>query len=144
MRIGEICALNWGDVDLDARFLRVRGVDIGAGKSLAAKREVALTSEAIRILRQMTPNNTNGHQADTISDTIFNLTPKQQDSNFRKAKKQAGITNLTFHDSKHEAITRLAQKLLPLELAKMVGHKDLKITMRYYNPTGAELAAKLD
>lgn len=142
MRIGEICALSWEDVDLDARFLRVRGVVIGAGKSLAAKREVALSSEAIRILRQMTPTGTNGHQMGTT--TIFNLTPKQQDSTFRKAKKQAGITNLTFHDSKHEAITRLAQKLLPLELAKMVGHKDLKITMTYYNPTGAELATKLD
>jgi integrase len=35
------------------------------------------------------------------------------------------IDDLTFHDTRHEAITRLAKKLQELDLARMVGHRDL-------------------
>jgi integrase len=63
---------------------------------------------------------------------------------YRKAVKTTPIENLTFHDSRHEAITRLADKLDVLELARMVGHKNINQLMTYYNKTAEQLAAKLD
>ena len=65
------------------------------------------------------------------------------DALFRKARDRAMIEGLTFHDSRHEAITRLAGRLDVLELARMVGHRDLRMLMVYYNKTAAELADKL-
>jgi len=53
------------------------------------------------------------------------------------------IENLRFHDSRNEAITRLAQKLEPLELARMIGHKNLNMLLIYYNQTAEQLAQKL-
>lgn len=133
MRVGEICALTWSDVELDKRYLRVRAEDKGAGKSRSARRDVPLSTEAVRLIRQM-PND---------DPRIFNLSASQIDANFRKARDRTDIVDLHFHDARHEGITRLAQKLPVLDLARMVGHSDLKRLMIYYNPTGEEMATKL-
>lgn len=53
------------------------------------------------------------------------------------------IDDLHFHDSRHEAISRFVRDYkIPVEsLAKITGHKDLKILLNtYYNPTPDELA----
>ena len=42
------------------------------------------------------------------------------------------------------AITKLARKLTPFELASMVGHKDLRMTLNvYYRSDPEEIAGKL-
>jgi integrase len=61
-----------------------------------------------------------------------------------QAARLAGIRGVTFHDLRHYAITRLAKKLTPLELAKMVGHRDLRMLQRYYNEPEENIAARLD
>jgi len=76
-------------------------------------------------------------------NTVFDVTKESLDALFRKAKRKALIEDLTFHDTRHEAITRLAKKLNVLELARMVGHRDLKMLMIYYNETAENLAKKL-
>ena len=49
-----------------------------------------------------------------------------------------------FHDSRHEAATRLSAKLANvLELSAVTGHRSLKSLKRYYNPTPADIANKL-
>lgn len=63
---------------------------------------------------------------------------------FSRAVKNCQIENLRFHDSRHEAITRLSKKLELMELARMVGVRDLRTLMIYYNEAAAELAKKLD
>ena len=75
---------------------------------------------------------------------IFNITADTVCTTFRKAVKECNIIDLTFHDSRHEACTRLAQKLKVLDLAAMIGHRDLKSLMIYYNPTVTEIARQLD
>ncbi|MCV9916921.1 site-specific integrase, partial [Burkholderia pseudomallei] len=63
----------------------------------------------------------------------------------RKAVKNSpALVDLNFHDSRHEATTRLSRRLNVLALAKMIGHRDLKSRMIYYVETAAELAARLD
>ena len=53
------------------------------------------------------------------------------------------ITGLTFHDLRHTACTRLAEKLDLMELCAMFGWKDPRHAKRYYNKTAAEIAKKL-
>lgn len=135
MREGEIAALRWGDVHLDKYYLHVRATEASAGKTQSAKRDVPLSLEAERILRQVKPGDPN--------DLVFGLSASQIESNFRKYVKNASIKDLHFHDARHEATTRLAQKLALPDLARVIGHKNLKTLMIYYNPTGEELAARL-
>lgn len=56
----------------------------------------------------------------------------------------AGLHGFTFHDTRHTAATWLAKKLDVLTLCKMFGWKNQKQAMTYFNPTGADIADRLD
>lgn len=100
-----------------------------------SKRDVPLSKRALEILSELpTP---------LPGAPYFTVSAKSRDALFRKAVTRAGIEALTFHDTRHEAITRLAKKLNILELARMVGHKDIRQLQVYYNETAAEIAKKL-
>lgn len=125
MRAGEICGLRPGWID-------------GAVVHLPAvinkndvKRDVPLSKRALFLLG-------------LLPAELFDMKSASLDALFRKARKKAGIEGLTFHDSRHEAITRLSAKLDVLELARMVGHRDLKMLMVYYNKSAADIAKRLD
>ena len=63
----------------------------------------------------------------------------------RKAK--VGLSDIHFHDTRHEASTRLAnEQNLPFQvLAKMTGHKDINtLANTYYNPDINEMADMLN
>ena len=127
MRASEITNLKWDDLAGPVAI-------INKGKTLASVRRVPLSKEALRILGKLPKE----------SDYCFNLNTKQMDSLFRKAKGKSLIEDLHFHDTRHLAVTRLAQKLDILDLARMIGHRDLKQLQIYYNQTAEEIAKKLD
>lgn len=100
-----------------------------------SKRDVALSRRALEILSEL--------PVPSARATYFNVSDESRDALFRKAVTRAGIKDLTFHDSRHEAVTRLSKKLGILELARMIGHKDIRQLQVYYNETAAEIAKKL-
>jgi integrase len=57
----------------------------------------------------------------------------------------AGCGDVTFHDLRHEATSRLYEKttLSDVQIAKITGHSDTKVLMRYSNLRGSDLAARL-
>jgi integrase len=124
MRAGEILALTETDVHLKERFVRV------AQSKNGDARDVPLSNAASNIIKAL-PNH------------VFALEPGTRDVMFRRARKIAEIPDLHFHDARAEAIWRLSRKLDPLELARVVGHRDLKSIMLYYRPTVSELAKRL-
>lgn len=131
MRAGEIVNLQWDDVFEDERYLKT------SGKTAAARRNVPLSSEALRILKQL-----DGIKIEDQS--VFRIPSTQTlDTLFRKAKARALIEDLHFHDSRHESITRLAKKLDVLALARAVGHRDLRMLQVYYNESATDLAKRL-
>lgn len=61
---------------------------------------------------------------------------------WHRLQKRALLTDLHFHDTRHEAISRFVHKYkMPVEtLAKITGHKDLCVLLNtYYNPTVDEM-----
>ncbi|WP_239031887.1 tyrosine-type recombinase/integrase [Paroceanicella profunda] len=126
MRAGEICGLTWDRVDLTRRTVHLEITKNGRS------RQVPLSSEAARLLEALPK-----------ADPVFGLTPRSLDALWRKLRSRAGVEGLTFHDSRHAAITRLAAKLDVLALARMVGHRDLKMLQVYYNESAEDLAKRL-
>jgi integrase len=57
----------------------------------------------------------------------------------------AGCSDFKFHDLRHEATSRLYEKtsLSDIQIAKITGHSDTKILMRYSNLRGSDLASRL-
>ncbi|MDS1141709.1 site-specific integrase [Pusillimonas sp. SM2304] len=52
----------------------------------------------------------------------------------------AYFDDLRFHDMRHEATSRLANVYQIHQLAKITGHKDPKMLLRYYHPDGYDLS----
>jgi integrase len=53
------------------------------------------------------------------------------------------MVDLHFHDLRHEATSRLAERLEMHELMKVTGHKSSAMVARYYHPRASQLAEKL-
>lgn len=62
---------------------------------------------------------------------------------FAELCKKTGISGLTYHDLRHTACTRLAKRLSLLELCRMMGWKDPRHALVYYNEPVSEIAKKL-
>ncbi|VXD08415.1 hypothetical protein YERSI8AC_660001 [Enterobacterales bacterium 8AC] len=53
------------------------------------------------------------------------------------------LSDLRFHDLRHEATSCLAEIFPMHELTKITGHKDPRMLIRYYHPRAEDLAKKL-
>ncbi len=128
MRAGEICRLMNEDVDFDNAVAHLKKTKNGSS------RDVPLSPRAIELLKKLPPA--------SKATPIFQLSSGALSSTFRKYRLLTDIEDLTFHDTRHEATTRLADKFHMLELASITGHRNLNELLTYYNKTGAELATK--
>ena len=129
MRRGELLALRWEHIDLYSRTALLPDTKNGE------PRTVPLSSVAIEILTKL-PRAING--------VVFPVQSFTVDAAFKRAIKRAGLQDLRFHDLRHTAITRMAEKLPNvIELAAVSGHKSLAMLKRYYHPRAEDLARKL-
>lgn len=128
MRAGEIAGLTWDRVRGD----HVRLLETKNGSA----RDVPLSSVARRIIGRM-------QGFDTV--LVFGISSQVLDALFRRHRDRAGLDGFTFHDSRHTAATRLAmsRKVDVLELCRIMGWKNPKQAMTYFNPTASQLAARL-
>lgn len=129
MRQGEIWKLHWSDVYLEQSFVKLHDTKNGSA------RDVPLSKEAVRLLELIKHKSKN---------RVFLSNQKSSATIFRRSVKMAGIKGMTFHDGRHEALTRLARKLEILDLCRMVGHRDPRSLMIYYNATATEIAGRLN
>ena len=91
-------------------------------------RDVPLSSKAIELLRKL-------EEIKIESKPVFQLTSGTLDNYFRQLKAKLFIQDLHFHDTRREALTRLAAKVDVMTLAKISGHRDLSILQNtYYAP----------
>jgi len=131
MRKGEITALQWKNIHLQGRYVLL--VDTKNTET----RTVPLSSEALEILRSQ-PRKSG-------QETVFDMSGNAITQAMIKACKQAEIENLTFHDLRHEAISRFFEHtdLDVMEIKAITGHKTLQMLARYTHLRTARLADRL-
>ena len=79
-----------------------------------------------------------------ISGKLFPIPKPTLRGLWSRACRRAGISNLHFHDLRHEATSRLFEKGLNImEVSDITGHKDLKMLKRYTHLKAEDLALKL-
>ncbi|QOW46490.1 MULTISPECIES: site-specific integrase [Acinetobacter] len=129
MRRGEILGIKMSDIyDRHVHLPKTKNGDA---------RDVPLTKKALALLELI---NHDGVKLIPQSENAFRLMWER-----RKAK--VGLEDIHFHDARHEAITRFVNnQKLPVEvLAKVTGHKNIKILVNtYYNPDVNDIADMLD
>ena len=116
MRRSEILKLRWYDVDLDTGFASLYDTKNGED------RRVPLTRRCIEVLQTVPQTD---DRLFPISFTCLRLA-------WNRARKKAGITDLRFHDLRHEAVSRFFEMGMSVpEVALISGHKDVRQLFRY-------------
>jgi len=153
LRQGELLALRWEDVDLEARTFQVRRtlaregskLSVGPTKTAKARRTVKLTQDATEALRSHLARQLEeiGGAGDywqesglvfcTCKGTLVNPTNLRKRS-FAPLLKRAGLPTMTFHQLRHTAATILLLKNVnPKVVSEMLGHATIAITLDTYS-----------
>jgi integrase len=149
MRQDEILSLNWKNVDLDKRTAFLPDTKPGTSRT------VPLSSSAAALLKQ--PEGVARPRRGKVFPTTASAIKQSYSRAVVRAQKkyladtqatscepiEGFLEDLTFHDLRHEATSRLAEKLQLHELMRVTGHKDMRMLARYYHPRAEDLAKKL-
>ncbi len=128
MRRGEILALRWRDISIASRTAHLPLTKNGRART------VPLTDRAIDILSAL----------DRRDERIFPTSETAVRQGWVRLTARAGLTDLHFHDLRHEALSRFAELGLSVpELSVISGHRDPRMLFRYTHIRPAELAKKL-
>lgn len=140
MRLGEMAALGWRDIDLEAGRLTVRGTAVTdtAGqrvirepKTRAAARTIGIPPITVAALRE--------HQAGSTGGLVFPgrrgrpLSPTYLLARFRAALEAAELPRIRLHDLRHTFATLALQRGVPAHVVSAIlGHANVGITLGIY------------
>jgi integrase len=129
MRKGELLSLTWQDVSLVAKQITIRAETAKSGK----ERHIPLNTEALEALRLWC------RRSDGVG-RIFSV------GDFKKAWSsmivKAQIRSFRFHDLRHHFASMLVMNSVDLNTVReLLGHADIKMTLRYAHLAPDHLAA---
>lgn len=144
LRLGELCALKWSDIDFENKIFTVnRTVQRlyteekktvlmeSLPKSESSKREIPLSEEAFLLLTKFQ----NGKEYVFGGDKP--LEPRTLQYHFKKICKDTGMPDKNFHILRHTFSTNCIEGGMDVKsLSEMLGHSDVQITLnRYVHPS---------
>lgn len=140
LRRGELFRLEWRDINFETGLITVRDTKNHETRYVPMNRLVreALQRQPRRIVKQkVCPLVFPGPKGELLT-TVW--------KGFAGAKRRAGITrHVRFHDLRHTFASHLTMKGVDLRtVAKLMGHKDIKVTMRYAHLAPEHLQAAVD
>lgn len=131
MRAGEIIQLKWADINEEHRTIIIRDRKHPTEKQ-GNDQEVPLLGEAFDIAMRQPRKDEHGR--------IFPVTDGTISSIFPRACNKLGITDLRFHDLRHEGVSRLFEQGYTIEQVALVsGHRDWKMLARYLHLKAKDL-----
>jgi integrase len=146
LRRGELIALQWADIDLNGATLTVQG-----GKTAAARRTLPLSAALVERLREhwrrqqaeraALPLTWQEHGRVFASEVGTPIDGYSLFRQFKRLARRAGLpSDLHFHDLRHTALTRLAERGTPPAVVQAIaGHTTPALALQVY--THAELDA---
>ncbi len=146
LRLGELCALKWSDIDFDHKILRV---------SRTVQRLYMEGGRTKTILVETPPKSEYSKREIPLSETMFELLmafhgseeyifgkdkplePRTLQNHFKKVLKEAKLTDNNFHVLRHTFSTNCIEEGIDVKsLSEMLGHSDIQITLnRYVHPS---------
>ncbi len=146
LRLGELCALKWSDIDLrgmtltvsrTVQRLRMEGHKTKtvlletAPKSESSRRELPLPAQLARLLAKFQDGR----------EYVFGgekpLEPRTMQNHWGKILKEAGLPGRKFHTLRHTFATNCVERGVDVKsLSDLLGHSDVQITLnRYVHPS---------
>ncbi len=147
LRIGEICALRWADVDLLAGTVRICHTlqrvflsdgdvreDIlllGTPKSAASAREIPLGGDLLRVMRKA--GRTARSDDYLLTGRPTPLEPRNYRAYYKRLLRRIGLPPYRFHALRHSFATRCIQSGCDCKtVSALLGHSSISTTLNLY------------
>ena len=146
LRVGEVCALRWENVDFETRRIHVEKtieriyskeenktiVIIDTPKSMTSIRTIPINSKLYNILKQVKRKCTkNDFVLTGLSDHY--VEPRNYQYNFKEILKKSKIKRYKFHTLRHTFATNCIEAGMDIKsLSEILGHADVSITLNIY------------
>lgn len=144
LRIGEICALKWEDIDLDNKVIHVRRTvarvrnEITGGtilitdrpKTKASLRDIPICSKLIPIITKMRSNDNLQY---VISNGATFISPRTYEYRYHRLLEQCGLDAYNYHALRHTFATKCIISGVDVKtLSEILGHSNVAITLNTY------------
>ena len=148
LRIGELCALRWCDVDLINNIIHVQHsviriaadpsvnsgkktkLIIDTPKSEHSVRDIPITQKLQHYLKSYIPAD---NQKYILSDSTIFLSPRTFEYRFHKVLEKCDIDSFNFHILRHTFATRCVECNVDIKtLSEIMGHSNVNITLNNY------------
>jgi integrase len=148
LRMGELIALHWRDVDFAGSLLRVRAGYAGGALTTPKSgkvRSVPLAPDVAQTLARLAGRKLFTAEDDLVfpGETGEFLDGSALRRRYKAALKRAGLRQLRFHDLRHTFGTRMIAKADIRRVQEWMGHADIQTTMRYLHYAPREEDARL-
>ena len=153
LRLCELLGLRWSDLDLDggtasisraAQYLSGTGITFRQPKSARSRRNIALSAETVRTLREHRRRQLERRLATgpayVDQDLVFSTAdgsvrpPYQVQAAFRTLVQRVGLGPVRFHDLRHTAATLMLRAGVPIKIVSTrLGHATAALTLDTYS-----------
>lgn len=149
LRVGEICALRWSDIDFDKKIIKIThtalrihlqretsnqktSIEIFAPKTQTSLREIPINSQLFPVLREVSAQY--ARQAFIISgDCEQIIEPRNIQHYFFALQKRYAIEPLNFHALRHTFASQCLLSGIDVKsLSEILGHTNATTTMNFY------------
>ena len=144
LRIGELCALTWENIDLRNKRILVTktlqriylaksktAILIDSPKSVNSIRKIPMNDKVYEILKFQ--KNKNKEQDFFLSGNKKYIEPRRYQYTFNKILKDAGLRDYNFHILRHTFATNCIKVGMdPKSLSEILGHSNVNITLNKY------------
>lgn len=155
LRIGEVCALKWGNISIKDRMLTVsstlfrlknHGSDstkktkilMTDPKTSNSTRKIPLSEYAATLCRRFALNDPEAYILTGTADHFYE--PRVLQYKLKKYTAECGIKNLNFHALRHTFATRCVEVGFDIKsLAEILGHTNPSFTLQRYVHSSMEL-----
>ncbi len=143
LRIGEVCALRWSDIDFDNQIIKVKSTvirvkdtngksydEIGTAKTDASIRVIPILNKLFVKLLEMKKISKSPYVISAKTDFVNKRTFEYR---YHKVLRSAGIKDVNYHALRHSFATRCVECGVDVKsLSEMLGHSNVSITLNTY------------